>query len=488
MGKDREEAKQVKIQNKAQKKMLKQERSAQKQVLKEEKSAQKQLRKEEKSARNLTRKTEKGQEKKMSHRPLRWDKLDNTALIFPVIAGEGATNVYRISVTLTEEIQPELLQKALDIVLPKFNGFNMRLRAGVFWYYFEENDKPAPRVKLETQFPCRYIQSKKTNRYLFRVSYYKCRINLEVFHVLADGMGGMTFIRELTYQYLRLAHPQLLEQTGDSLSDATSLNREDSFIRNYKKSKPSGFKKQRAYLIKLEKLPAGELGVMHGLIHIPELKEVARKYDASINEYLVGLFAWTTYVQCLHKMPSQKPIRIAVPVNLRPYFNSVTTKNFFVPVSAEFHPTKDDYTFEEVLDIIKTSLRSQIQKEHLEDLFSYSVSNQKNHFLRPVPLPIKNIVMRYVYNQSALANTTTITNVGKVDVDPIYEPYIKMIHSFIPMSKGQAIKGTINSYQDTLVFTFSSFFSDTILQREFFRKMAEDGVHVRIETNGVYDE
>jgi hypothetical protein len=137
---------------------------------------------------------------------------------------------------------------------------------------------------------------------------------------------------------------------------------------------------------------------------------------------------------------------------------------------------------------MKESLRSQINKEHLEDLFSYSVSNQKNYFLRPVPLPIKNIVMRYVYNQSALANTTTITNVGKVEVDPIYEPYIQMIHSFIPMSKGQSIKGTINSYQDTLVFTFSSFFSDTILQRAFFRRMAEDGVHVRIETNGVYDE
>lgn len=432
---------------------------------------------------------EKKNTKELSHRPLRWDKLDNTALIFPVIAGEGATNVYRLSVSLNEEIQPELLQKALDIVLPKFNGFNMRLRTGVFWYYFEENGKTAPRVQLETQFPCRYIRSNKTNRYMFRVTYYKYRINLEVFHVLADGMGGMTFIRELTYQYLRLVHPGLREQVSDSLSDTTSLNREDSFVKNYKRSKPSGFKREKAYLIKLDKLPAGELGVMHGLINISELKNVARnKYNASINEYLVALFAWTAYVQCLNKMPSKKPIRIAVPVNLRPYFNSVTTKNFFVPVSAEFHPTKENYTFEEVMDIIKESLHSQIQKDHLEDLFSYSVSNQKNNLLRIVPLPVKNLVMRYVYNQSALANTTTITNVGQVEVDPLYEPYIHMIRSFIPMSKGQSIKGTINSYKDTLVLTFTSIFSDTCIQRGYFRKMAEDGINVRIETNGVYDE
>ena len=31
---------------------------------------------------------------------LRWDKLDNTAHVFPVIAGNEMTNVYRISVVL----------------------------------------------------------------------------------------------------------------------------------------------------------------------------------------------------------------------------------------------------------------------------------------------------------------------------------------------------------------------------------------------------
>ena len=426
---------------------------------------------------------------KQNHqRPLRWDKLDNTAIIFPVIAGEGMTNTYRISVELDEDINPELLQEALDIVLPKFNVFNVRLRLGVFWYYFEENNKPAPRVKEEALFPCRYIQPNKNNSYLFNVTYYKSRINLEVFHVLTDGMGGMNFIRELTYQYLRLAHPEMKNEVEDKLSDATSLNVEDSFEKNYRKGKRRGFSTERAYLIKLKKLTKGEFGVMHGLINIPELKVVTKKYGASINEYLVATFAWATYVQCLHKMPSKKPIRIAVPVNLRPFFNSNTTKNFFTMVSAEFYPTEQEYTFEQVLEIIQKSLKSQIQKENLEELFSSSVSNQKNKFLRMIPLFIKNMVMRIGYNKSALAHTTTITNVGFVQVEPAYQPYIKMFRSFIAMSKGQSLKGTINSYQDTLVFTFTSIFSDTSVQREFFRKIASDGVTVQIETNGVYYE
>lgn len=426
---------------------------------------------------------------KKKTRKIRWYKLDNTAHLFPVIAGENMTNVYRISVELQEDIMPEPLQEALDIVLPKFDVFNVRLRRGVFWFYFEENGKKAPKVHEENTFPCRFIRQNRNRSYMFRVTYYKKRINLEVFHILTDGMGGINFLRELTYQYLRIVHEELRDDGIDRLSKDTSLNREDSFMQNYKQSKKSGFARQKAYLIKQEKLSPGELGLMHGKMSIDKLKAAARSYGASINEYLVAVFAWSIYVECLHTMPSNKPIRIAVPVNLRPYFDSVTTRNFFVVVSAEFWPKEQKrYSFEEVLTDIVGNLRSQIQKEHLEDLFSYSVSNQKNKFLRVFPLFLKNIAIKVVYTQSALANTTTVTNIGNIQVEEAYRDYIESFHAFISASKGQFIKGTICSYKNTLTFTISSLFAETHIQQGIFRKLAEDGVDVTIETNGVYYE
>ena len=72
-------------------------------------------------------------------REIKWDKLDNTAHLFPVIAGESMSNVYRISVLLDEEVDQGLLQEALERVLPWFDVFNVRIRYGVFWYYFETN-------------------------------------------------------------------------------------------------------------------------------------------------------------------------------------------------------------------------------------------------------------------------------------------------------------------------------------------------------------
>ena len=422
---------------------------------------------------------------RVSTKDIRWERLDNTAHLFPAIAGENMSNVYRFSITLKDYIEPDLLQQALDIVLPKFDGFNLRMRIGVFWYYFEENGKPAPRVKGEERFPCRYIRPNKNNSYLFRVTYYKYRINLEVFHVLTDGMGAINFLRELTYQYLRMRYPELSSKVSDSLTHHTSLNREDSFLKNYKKSAKNSYKQKKAYLIKGEKLRAGELGVLHGYIKISELKEVCSSYHASINEYLVSTYIWSVYTECLKRMPSQKPIRVAVPVNLRPYFDSITTKNFFAMVSAEFWPEKESYSFEEVLHIVQESLKSQLNREHLEKLFSYNVSNEKIWIARAVPLVFKNMAMRQIYTKAALANTATITNVGKIVMEEPYKSYVEQVHAFLTISKGQHNKGTICSYEDTLVFTFSYDLKDTSIQRGFFTKLSTDGLHIELESNGV---
>ncbi len=423
--------------------------------------------------------------KKYSH----WERLDNTANVFPVIADEQTTNTYRIEMIMTEKVDPGLLQEALDMVLPRFPGFDLRMRSGIFWYYMEENGKPAPRVYEENDYPCRFINRNKNNSYMFRVSYYKSRINLEVFHALADGMGGFVFLRELCYQYLRLKHPDIRKKMGDALSPETSLNREDSFKANFRKRASSTYKVKKAFLIKGEKLPFKGLGVIHGIMSVSELKSVCKNYGISINEYLVSAFVYSTYRNFGRGVSRRRPIRIAVPVNLRPFFNSITTKNFFVMVSAEFIPEPEgrEYSFTEICEIIHNSLKSQITREHLEEIFSYNVANEDHLISRAVPLPLKNLAIKLIYSKSALANTSTITNVGNITVLDEYKPYIKMFRGLIPVSMGQELKTTIMSYQDILVCTITTSFLDTSVPMDFFRMITKDNIKVEIETNGVFE-
>ena len=420
-------------------------------------------------------------------RNLKWERLDNTANLFPVISGEELTSVYRVGATLTEEIDPERLQEALDIVLPKFDGFNVRLRQGFFWYYFEENGKPAPRVYEENNYPCRYIRDNRNNSYLFRVTYYKRRINVEVFHALTDGLGGLIFLKELVYQYLRLVHPELREKNGDALADDTSLNREDSFLKNYsKKRKGTAYGVKLAATIRGERLRKGQLGIMHVYLKLPELKELSHKLEVSLNDLFVANMIFSIYKEQVRQRRFKYPIRVSIPVNLRPYFESVTTKNFFIMVSAEFIPVKDDYTFEEVLRIVHDDLKAKITKENLEVTLSYNVSKAKNWVAKVVPLVLKNQGMLWAYRFIARSNTATVTNIGTIKVSGDYKPYFEMVHGILSVSMGQYMKGTVASYGDTLVYTFATLFRDTAVQRRFVKTLTELGLSVELRTNGVF--
>ncbi len=417
-----------------------------------------------------------------------WDKLDNTANLFPVIANEDMTNVYRISVSLTEEIDRVLLQEALNRILPQFPIFRMRLRMGFFWYYFEENTHAAPIVREEYSHPGAYIDKSRNHHYMFRVTYHKCRINLEVFHVLTDGAGGLIFLKELLYQYLRLRYPEILEYDKDKISAGIFLDKEDSYVQNFKKGHPKVYKSEKALTLTGERVSKGEMGVMHGYLPVKQLKKASNSYGVTMNQYLVGTFIYAIYKNYLKRQPSRLPIRCCVPVNLRPYYNSHTMKNFFAMVFATFEPDRDDYSFEQILEIVAKDLKEQITPENLDNIMSYNVSNEKKWILRAVPLVLKNVVLKQVYGMSTKATSATVTNIGKIELKEPYQNYVDNFTVILSMSKGQNMKGAICSYGEILTFTFSSVLVDTAIQRAFFQRLAEDGVMVSIESNGVIYE
>lgn len=323
---------------------------------------------------------------------------------------------------------------------------------------------------------------------MFRVTYFKCRINLEVFHALTDGAGGITFLKELVYQYLRLKYPDILKEDKDKISSGIFLDKEDSYVKNFKKGHAKVYKSEKALTLNGERLPGDEMGVVHGYFPVDELKAAAKKHGVTINQYLVGVFIYAVYKEYLKEQPSRIPVRCCVPVNLRPYYDSHTMKNFFAMVFATFKPEKEKYTFSEVLEIVAEDLKKQITPENLNNIMSYNVSNEKNWILRAVPLVVKNFVMKQVYGVSARATSATVTNIGNIELKEPYKQYVEHFYVTLSMSKGQNMKGGICSYNGMLTFTFSSVLMDLSIQKSFFQIIAKDGVLVAIESNGAYYE
>ena len=144
--------------------------------------------------RNLLRKGE--QMKKEKEQKLYWRRLDNSAKIFPISAGKKYSTVFRLSVVLKENVNPRVLEKALQNALETYQSFKVRMKAGLFWYYLEHNPKDSI-IEEEKEYPCQYINPKTNNNYLFKVTYFEKKINIDIFHSLTDGNSGTIFFKEI---------------------------------------------------------------------------------------------------------------------------------------------------------------------------------------------------------------------------------------------------------------------------------------------------
>lgn len=209
----------------------------------------------------------------MNVRNIKWRKLDNSAKIFPIISNKKISTVFRVSVVLKDYIENDILQKAVQIALDKQVAFKVKLRKGFFWYYLEQNTK-TPLVEKENNYPCKYIDRNENNGYLFKVTYYNKKINLDVLHSLTDGNGAVGFLKEIVYNYIDIKKGQ---EACKSSIRKISNNTEDSYLKNYDKKKAEREHSRRAYVLQGKKLPLYATGVIHEIINLEHLKKEVKR-------------------------------------------------------------------------------------------------------------------------------------------------------------------------------------------------------------------
>ncbi len=421
--------------------------------------------------------------------PTRWHKLDNTANLFPVVTNRRYTNVFRMTAVLNEEVDPVLLGQALNEILPFFAAFNVRMRHGLFWSYLETNHAKA-QVWHEEESPCRYIDPVETNRFLFRVLYYKKRIHLETFHVLTDGTGAMRFLKAICYRYLQLAHPDDFteEQRAAYFGTENAGEVQDGYIENYVRAKSKAFRDPSAFHLKGEHRLAGELGVVTALMPLDALKAECARYDATIGEYLTASIAFGIYEEFTSGHGSKKPISIFVPVNLRPIFGTDTALNFFSKLSIILPLHARGFTFDDVMRLVKQQFDEKLTREEFEQRLAYTASSEMNFFARLIPLPLKNGILRIVYENSNNGSSVVLSNLGPVQVEEPFRPYFEGFRFLLSTTPKEPLKTTACAYNGVLAFNFASELESHRLERSIIRRLTAAGVPVTLETGGIKDE
>ena len=426
--------------------------------------------------------------KKINHkRHKTWYKLDLSANVYPTLQRKNFSNVYRISLSLKENVQPDILQKALDLTLPRFPTFQVALRKGLFWRYLEANHRPGPFVREDIENPCMPMHFKANNRYLIRIYYYEKRISLEVFHSLSDGAGTLYLLKTLTAVYLRLLGHEI--PNGEGVLDITEKpdpeEFEDAYLR-YASSKVGRPRSQgNAYRVRGTKEPFYTLNIICGVIPVDKLRAVSKSYGVTVTEYLnaVLLYALLQKQKC-EKPFRERPVTLAMPVNLRSFFPSKTLRNFISMVYPSIDPRMGDYTFEEILVHVHNYMRYYINPKFLNADIVTNASVQQNPLIRIVPLFIKDFTVRKFYtNVQDGQSSAGLTNVGLTRLPMEMQPYVERFDVLMGQPFSARTNCAIISYRNILTVNFTSSIKETDIERYFFRKLVQDGVPVKIETN-----
>ena len=222
-----------------------------------------------------------------------WYELDLSAIVYPTLQRRDFSSVYRLSVVLKEEIRPQVLQKALDMTLPRFPTYKAAIRKGLFWRYLEPNNRPGPFVQEDVKNPCQPMYFKANNRYLVRVYYFRNRIALEAHHSLGDGTGGMCVLLTMTATYLRLLGVEGIENQGfvlDIHGEPDPGELEDAYMRyaNAKVCPPR--LEEKAYRVRGTAEPFYTLNIVDGIMSVSEVLTAAKRYhDGEISCHYYGV-------------------------------------------------------------------------------------------------------------------------------------------------------------------------------------------------------
>lgn len=417
-----------------------------------------------------------------------WYKLDLSAIVYPTLQRRDFSSVYRLSVVLKEEIQPEVLQKALDMTLPRFPTYKAAIRKGLFWRYLEPNDRPGPFVQPDVKNPCQPMNFKGNNRYLVRVYYFRNRIALEAHHSLGDGTGGMCVLQTLTATYLRLLGHTDIQNTGfvldiNATPDPEEL--EDAYMRyaNAKVCPPR--LQEKAYRVRGTAEPFYTLNIIDGIMSVSEVMAVAKRYHATITEYLNAVLLHALLKKQLEEPHIRlHPVKIAMPVNLRRFFPSITLRNFITMIYPGVDPRLGEYTFEEIVTQVQNYMHYYINEKLLRGDITTNAATQRNPVIRVVPLFIKDLVVRTFYTKIQDRNSSAgLTNMGALKVPEGMKPYIERFDIYMGQPFSRRTNCAIISFGDVLTINFASSIIEADVERYFFRKLVKDGIHVKIESN-----
>ena len=419
---------------------------------------------------------------------LRWVRLDNAAKIYPAARRQNWSNVFRLSVTLKEEVDVPVLQSALDVTARRFPSVAARLRKGAFWYYLQQLEQ-APPVTEENSYPLTRMTRQEMRRCALRVLVYRRRIAVEFFHSLTDGTGGLIFLKTLLAEYLQQKHGiRIPAEKGvlGRLDEPSQEELEDSFQR-YAGPVNASRKETDAFRLQGTQEPDGFLHLTCFELPVKAVLEKAHAHGVTVTAFLCAammLALQQLQSQIVPNRKRRKAIKVLLPVNLRPLFPSKSLRNFALYTIPEIDPRLGDYSFEEICNVVSHWMALDVIDKKMAKMIAVNVNSERIWPVKVMPLFLKNLVMKAIFDTvGERKSSLCLSNLGAVQLPQVMVPYVDRFDFILGVQATAPYNCGVASFGDKLFVNFIRNTKESDLELQFFKVLQSLDLPVQVQSN-----
>jgi NRPS condensation-like uncharacterized protein len=312
---------------------------------------------------------------------------------------------------------------------------------------------------------------------------------VEFFHSLTDGNGGIIFVKTLTAEYLYQKYGIKVPVGNgilDRLEEPTPAELEDSFLK-YAGNYPASRRDSDAFIISGKREVDGFRTNTTFIIDPDFVKKEAKKRGVTVTVYITAiLIEAARHVQenRVSDPKRYKPIKVCVPVNLRKMFESETMRNFVMYTTPGIDPKLGEYSFDDLCQIVAAQMKQQMTKRNMAAMIKTNVDSEKNPILRVVPLFIKNIVMKMVFNSVGEKKSCfTFSNLGVVSVPDEYADKVKRMDFVLGSQAMAPYNVSAVTYAGKMYMNVTRNTREPVLEREIFEVLKSRDIPHCVESN-----
>lgn len=407
----------------------------------------------------------------------RWLKIDTAAIMFSSLSNKEWGRTFRYSAYFRDDIAPEALKRACEDLMPYYPSIYSYLKKGFFWNYLALSDF-LPEIREEDERGMLPVCFRKDGRPDFRLTYKKNRLNIECSHSLGDGKGIIVYFKALLARYNELRKGEKGRYVTNEDPKENTVNAFSDYYNGGEKSKGDP---DKAFHF-IEDYEENYLKLLFAEMSIHEVKELAHGENMTVTEYLTAVLM-LGILRSRDEAPTE-PITVAVPVNLRRFFPTMSVRNFTVQTFITFDPAgRRDVTLKEILEATRGQLKAQLKTGELQKTINKYGALVNNPVIRVVPNVIKQPVMRSMQKKTHSGVTTIFTNYGACSLPDSLKDDVEKLQFVNGDTRkyGLAVTCSCIGYNDVLTLCYSRANRDTVWYDACVNALEEQGIGVKTQ-------